>query len=149
MIRLLMIPTALALAAFAGPAPLAAQAAPADATLEVRFVGIEAPKGQIMLSVFDSAAAHDAGGEPVRVAAIAVESDQATARFVGLSPGDYAVKAFHDVDGDGRMATNPFGMPIEPFAFSNNAKADGGPARWEATRFTVAAGENAVSIEIK
>ncbi len=119
------------------------------AGLAIRFEGIESPTGQIMLSVFDSAAAHDQGGKPVRAAAVTVDGAAATARFEGLAPGDYAVKAFHDVDGDGKMATNPFGMPLEPFAFSNNAKAEGGPPRWEAARFAVAAGENAVSIAIK
>ncbi len=123
---------------------------PAAATgLTVRFEGIETPTGQIMLSVFDNAAAHDQGGKPVRAAIVPVEGAAATAVFEGLAPGDYAVKAFHDVDGDGKMATNPFGMPLEPFAFSNNAKAEGGPPRWDSARFSVAAGDNAVIITIK
>lgn len=123
---------------------------PAAATgLAIRFEGIDTPTGQIMLSVFDNAAAHDQGGKPVRVAIVPIEGAAATAVFKGLAPGDYAIKAFHDVDGDGKMATNPFGMPLEPFAFSNNAKAEGGPPRWEAARFTVAAGDNAVTITIK
>lgn len=125
-------------------------AAAADAAgLAIRFEGIETPTGQIMLSVFDNAAAHDQGGKPVRAAIVPVESDAATAVFAGLPPGDYAVKAFHDVDGDGKMGTNPFGMPLEPFAFSNNAKAEGGPPRWEAARFAVGAGDNAITIAIK
>lgn len=121
----------------------------AAAGLAIRFEGIETPSGQIMLSVFNNAAAHDQGGKPVRAAIVPVEGTAATAVFEGLAPGDYAIKAFHDVDGDGKMATNPFGMPLEPFAFSNNAKAEGGPPRWEVARFTVAAGENAVRITIK
>lgn len=133
-----------------GSAPAQAADVPAEgATLAVRFEGIEAPTGQIMMSLFDSADAHDRGGAPVRVARVAIENGVAVARFSGLKPGDYAVKAFHDVDGDGKMGTNPFGMPIEPFAFSNNARAAGGPARWEAARFAVAAGDTAITITIK
>ncbi len=131
-------------------APTPAAAAPARAaTLAIRFEGIETPKGQIMLSVFDNAAAHDQNGAPVRVAAVPVEGTTALATFEGLAPGDYAVKAFHDLDGDGKMGSNPFGMPLEPFAFSNDAKAQGGPPRWEAARFPVAAGANAIRISIK
>ena len=37
------------------------------------------------------------------------------------------------------MGANPFGMPIEPFAFSNNAPAQFGPAKWDAAKFDVAA----------
>lgn len=129
------------------PSPSVARAA--AATLMIRFEGIETPNGQIMLSVFDNAAAHDGNGAPVRVAAIPVDGTTAVASFEGLAPGDYAVKAFHDIDGDGKMGTNPFGMPLEPYAFSNNAKAQGGPPRWEAARFSVAAGANTIRITIK
>lgn len=130
------------------PAPRAA-APESSASLVVRFQGIETPTGQIMLSVFDSEAAHDQGGKPVRVAAVPIEGTGATANFEGLAPGNYAIKAFHDVDGDEQMGTNPFGMPLEPFAFSNDAKAEGGPAKWAASRFPVAAGANTITIRIK
>lgn len=127
----------------------AAPAAATTADLVVRFEKIETPTGQIMMSLFDKGDAYDAGGKPVRLAAVPVEGTAATARFEGLAPGDYAIKAFHDVDGDGAMATNPFGIPLEPYAFSNDAKAEGGPAKWEAARFAVAPGANTVTIAIK
>ncbi len=133
--------------ASAADAP-AAPPAPA-ATLEVRFVGIETPSGDILMSLFDSAQAHDAGGAPARLGMATVEGDTAVTRFEGLTPGDYAIKAFHDIDGDMKMASNPFGMPLEPFAFSNDAKAEGGPATWEAARFAVRAGANTVTVTIK
>ena len=47
------------------------------------------------------------------------------------------MKAYHDVNGDGTMNTNPFGMPTEPYAFSNNAVGNMGPARWDRARFAV------------
>lgn len=121
----------------------------AVAALEIRFEAIAYPTGQIMLSLFDSEAAHDGGGEPLRVAAVPVDGERVVARITGLAAGRYAIKAFHDVDGDGQMNINPFGVPLEPFAFSNNARAEGGPARWQASSFTIAAGENAVSIAFK
>jgi uncharacterized protein (DUF2141 family) len=130
-------------------APSASVAQPAAASLTVRFEGIETPKGQIMLAMFDSAEAHDRGGAPVRVAAVPVAGPTAVIQLEDLAPGDYGIKVFHDLDGDGDMDTNPFGMPVEPFAFSNDAKAEGGPALWAATRFPVAAGANTIRITIK
>jgi uncharacterized protein (DUF2141 family) len=127
----------------------AAQESSEAASLEIRFEGIEVATGQVMLALFDSESAYAQDEEPVRAAAVGVEGDQATARFTGLAPGSYAVKAFHDIDGDGRMATNPFGLPLEPFAFSNNAKPEGGPVRWEAARFAVEPGVNRISIAIR
>lgn len=127
----------------------AATAAEPAAKLTVRFEQIEAPTGQVMFSLYDSEAAHDAGGRPVRGAIARVEGNTATAVIEGLPPGRYAIKAFHDIDGDGKMGTNPFGMPIEPFAFSNNARAEGGPAKWAASSFDVAAGAAETRIAIK
>lgn len=128
---------------------LPAGAVPVASTLEVRFEGIEAPTGQIMLSLFDNQIAHDQNGAPMRGAIAPVSGSRATARFDGLAPGNYAVKAFHDIDGNGKMGTNPFGLPIEPFAFSNDAVAEGGPAKWAAAQFAVAPGANTITITIK
>ncbi len=118
------------------------------AVLTVTFEQIEMPEGQILISLYDSEAAHDAGGKPVRAAMARVEGKTVSVRFEGLAPGRYAIKAFHDVDGDGKMKTNPFGMPLEPFAFSNNARPVGGPARWEAASFDVPAGASETRIAI-
>jgi uncharacterized protein (DUF2141 family) len=41
-------------------------------------------------------------------------------RFEGLAPGRYAVAAFHDEDGNGKVKTNLIGIPREPVGVSNN-----------------------------
>ena len=103
--------------------------------IEITFE-VGAAEGAAMAALFDSAPAYD-GGEPVRAARVDVAGGDRIARFEGLPPGDYALKAFHDVNGDGRMNTNPFGMPVEPYAFTNNAVGNMGPASWERARFSV------------
>ena len=47
--------------------------------------------------------------------------------FEGLEPGTYGVKLFHDVDGDGELARGNFGIPTEPYGFSNDAPVRFGP----------------------
>ena len=44
--------------------------------------------------------------------------------------GVYGIAVRHDVNGNGKMDTNPFGMPTEPFAFSNSAKGNMGEAKF-------------------
>jgi uncharacterized protein (DUF2141 family) len=125
-------------------------AAPAAATdLTVTFNVTDVPTGQIMLSLYDNEAAHDGDGQPVRGAAVAVKDGKAVATFAGLAPGRYAIKAFHDIDGDGKMGSTPFGMPTEPFAFSNDAQPQGGPARWSASNFAVDGDKAATTITIR
>jgi uncharacterized protein (DUF2141 family) len=131
--------------ALALAAALLTQAGPADSRVVLTFE-TGARTGSVMVALYDSEAAWD-GGAPV--AAMAVPADgPAVARFDHLPAGDYAVKAFHDVDGDGEMDKNPFGLPTEPYAFSNNAVGNMGPARWDRARFPVS-GETAQTIVIR
>lgn len=117
--------------------------------LEVRFEGIEAPSGAIMIALFDSEKAYEGDGASARATIAPVTKETAVARFEDLPAGEYAIRAFHDVNGNGQFDTNPFGLPIEPFAFSNNAQPQGGPAPWKAARFVVEPGANAIRIAIK
>jgi len=130
-----------ALLAFA--APVFAQSA--DNRLTLTFeTGAET--GAIMVALYDSEAAYE-GGQPARVAQVNVATGQHEAVF-DLPAGAYGVKAFHDVNGNGKMDTNPFGMPTEPFAFSNNAVGNMGPAKWDRARFELS-GATAQTIRIR
>ena len=116
-----------------------------DASLTLTF-DAGARTGTVMVALYDAATYH--GGQPVRVAQVSVAAGQTAATFEGLPAGDYGVKAFHDLNGDGRMNTNPFGMPVEPYAFSNNAVGNMGPASWERAKFAVS-GATAQTISIR
>ena len=130
-----------ALLAFAAPA----FAQSADNRLTLTFE-TGAGTGAIMVALYDSEAAYE-GGAPARVARVDVAAGQHEAVF-DLPAGAYGVKAFHDVNGNGKMDVNPFGMPTEPFAFSNNAVGNMGPAKWDRARFEVS-GATAQTIRIR
>ena len=106
-----------------------------------------AQTGAVMVALYDSEAGY-AGDRPVGARRLDVAAGEVTAVFEGLPAGDYAAKAFHDVNGDGEMNTNPFGMPVEPYAFSNNAVGNMGPASWERARFAVS-GATAQTINLR
>lgn len=105
--------------------------------LTVTVEGIADAKGSIMLGLFDEATYKGDGA--VNGATLKVDGDSVTAVFEGLQPGEYAVRLYHDLNDDGEMNTNPFGMPTEPYAFSNDARGRFGPAKWDAAKFTVEA----------
>ncbi len=119
------------------------------ASLSVTFTGIETQEGAVMGAVFDSEDAYNGKGAPVRQIMIKANAAEIATQLAGLKPGTYAIKSFHDIDGDMKMSSNPFGMPIEPFAFSNNAVGNMGPAKWADAAFEVKAGENSHSITIQ
>lgn len=128
---------------------LAAASANQPAALEIAFTGIETPTGNIMLAVFDSEMAYNGKGAPVRASMVAANSAEVKTTLEGLPAGKYAIKLFHDVDGDGKMRTNPFGIPIEPFAFSNNAVGTMGEASWTDASFEVNVGATSHRIVIQ
>jgi uncharacterized protein (DUF2141 family) len=121
----------------------------AGSSLAVTFNGIEEKEGAVMGVVFNSEEAYNGKGAPVRQIMIPADKAEVTTLLEGLPAGTYAIKSFHDVDGDMKMTSNPYGMPIEPFAFSNNAVGNMGPATWADAKFEVKPGANAHSITIK
>lgn len=133
------------LAAFAAAAVTAQ--APAPATLSMTFTGIDAKQGRIMLALYDEAGWN--GGKPIRAAVADVTGDAAALSIADLPAGRYGAKIFHDVNGNGKMDTNPFGMPVEPFAFSNNARGAMGPAKWDDAAFTLDAAGTAQTISFR
>lgn len=116
--------------------PQAATADTVKPTLTLTVTDIADHKGAISFGVFDQAG-YDTD-TAVNGGLIPVSGDTAS-MTLELPPGKYGIKLFHDVDGDGKMGMNPFGMPTEPYAFSNSAPAQFGPAKWDAAAFDVAA----------
>ncbi len=139
---------ALTLPTLAAVASTPAAANPSAAKLEVTFTGIEAPTGAIMVALFDSETSYNSG-KPVRATMVPVNKANAATLINGLPAGRYAIKSFHDINGDGKMGTNPFGMPTEPFAFSNNAVPSMGPAKWADAAFDVSEASAKQSITIQ
>lgn len=125
----------LSLAAAIGLAALASPALAQEAEVTLTFQ-TGARTGSVMVALYDSETAWG-GGAPVAQMRVDAASEAPTAVFRGLPAGTYGAKVFHDVDGDGQMDVNPFGIPTEPYAFSNNAVGRMGPPEWDQARFAV------------
>jgi uncharacterized protein (DUF2141 family) len=48
-----------------------------------------------------------------------------------LPKGDYAIAIYHDLNSNEEMDRNMFFLPVEPYGFSNNAKAVFRPPSWK------------------
>lgn len=145
MIRLHLAALSVAAAGlFALAGPVLAQSAESSVTLTFET---GADTGTVMVALFDSPEAY-ASGRHAAQRMLDVAAGEKAVTFDGLPAGDYAAKAFHDVDGNGAMNTNPFGIPTEPYAFSNNAVGNMGPASWERAHFTVS-GPTAQTIRLR
>jgi uncharacterized protein (DUF2141 family) len=134
-----------------GARPAVAQST--DATLSVHFVGLKSAQGAVMVALFNSEAAYEnstaATTTALRALKLEISNGTALATLQGLAPGQYAIKAYHDINGDAKLNFNLFGMPTEPVAFSNDAPVHMHAPSWSQTAFTVHPGENSISIHLE
>lgn len=115
--------------------------------LTLTFPALATKQGKVLIAVYDSAQGWSAG-KPVRAVQADAADAEPTAKALALPPGTYAVRAFQDVDGDGKLGTNPFGLPIEPYGFSRDAKPNMGPPSFDAAAFELKAGATTQAIHL-
>jgi uncharacterized protein (DUF2141 family) len=105
------------------------------AELRVDVEGFRSSHGVVLIGLYDSAKSFDraielAGADgflndPDRVAGAALRMNTALTGgviFSNLEPGRYALIVFHDENANGRLDKNFFGVPTEPYGFSNDAQ---------------------------
>ena len=107
---------------------------PAPITLTV--TGIDQTRGDIVVALFTS---ETWAARPVAFASVSAGASEVSVELSAPAPGQYAIRLYHDVDGDGELDTNLLGIPSEPYGFSNNAPARFGPPSIEDAVFEVPA----------
>jgi uncharacterized protein (DUF2141 family) len=78
---------------------------------------------------------------------IVVPANATSARFENIPAGTYAISAFHDANGNGKLDSNFLGLPLESVGMSNNPKLNG-PPRFKPARFNLA-GSAKISIRFQ
>ena len=113
------------------------QASAADLTIEVR--GIRSGDGRVLVAVHGPQSKDTFPSGDGVVADRRQPAQVGAVRFVvgDLSPGRYAVAAFHDANDNGELDTNLLGIPSEGYGFGNDASAPFGPPDFEAAAITV------------
>ena len=90
------------------------------ARLDVELTGVENNRGLVRVAVctpetFTTKHCPFSGTAAARPGSVLVSVD-------GIPPGRYAVQAYHDEDGNGRLRRGPFGIPSEAIGFSRDAR---------------------------
>ena len=134
-----------ATAGFAAVLALIGTAA-AAADLEIVLRGLKSAEGEARIAVHKRVAdvAFPQGGVVAATIRPAREGEIRVV-FTDLAPGEYAVAAFHDADGDGKLARNIVGMPTEGFGFSNGATGFMGPPSFDKAAVAVGSKDARVS----
>ena len=93
-------------------------------TLKVKLEGVMQGQGQVRVALEKNADDFDSGSfETPKYLSRVVEAkgDSVSVTFPAVPYGTYAIKAFQDLDGDGKLKTGFMGAPEEPWGFSNDA----------------------------
>ena len=138
----------LAIAGLAAALALTGTAATA-ADLEVVVSGLKSAKGDARVALHKRVAGVEfPDGGVVAATMRPAVMGKIRVVFAGLAPGEYAVAAFHDADGDGKLARNIVGMPTEGFGFSNGATGFMGPPSFDKAAVTVGSKNARVSVVV-
>lgn len=113
-----------------------------DLTIEIS--GMETDKGKVFIALFSSKETFLKSGKATKGTNASVKNKKATAYFKGLKKGEYAVSLFHDENDNNKMDTRIFGIPKEPYGFSNNAKGFMGPPKFKDVKFNLDANKTVI-----
>jgi len=108
-------------------------------TLEFTIEGIKSNKGKIYAQLFKGEENYQNNNAYLSSIAIAKQG-QVTITFNNLEVDDlgnddYGIRYYHDENDNASMETNLFGMPLEGYGYSNNAKANYGPVGYSHIKF--------------
>ena len=122
-----MISRLLAVAVLPVIAAIAVPVLAADLAVEIRE--IRSADGRLFVAVHGPETKDTFPAGSATVAALQRRARTGTLRFVvhDLSPGRYAVNAFHDENDNGELDTNLVGIPSEGYGFANDPDSTFGP----------------------
>ena len=117
--------------------------------LGISFTNIQEAKGSLYIGIYDSEAAF-MKEEMVRFKKIMPVKAAGIFNLdvSDLQPGIYAISCFHDLNNNGKLDTNLFGIPTEPYGFSNNARPKFRAPKWAEAKFELKTGSGQISIRL-
>jgi uncharacterized protein (DUF2141 family) len=131
---------------------LAILALPAHSALASKIIvtidGVHSDRGQVMVGLFSKAEGFPDGDYADKWIKVPAQTKPITVVFDGLAPGRYAVGAYHDENGNGKLDTNFFGWPIEGYALSNGIRLHIFRPRFADSAFSLDGEETSVALHI-
>lgn len=121
------------------------------ATLTVTVEGAQGRQGAVRAAMFRDAAhwlKPDGAARADITALDSVSGASVTFVYPDLPAGRYALSVFHDANGDGKLDTNPAGIPIEPYGFSRDARGRFSPPSFDDAAIDVQ-GDQHVTIHLR
>lgn len=107
-------------------------------SLTVIITGFRTDGGQARIALVnseDNYKIRKAGKYAVRTAGPEVKDHRAECVFTDLPYGEYAIKLYHDENGNGKLDSNFLKIPAEQYGFSNSARGTFGLPGYKEVKF--------------
>lgn len=109
-----------------------------DATLFLKIKGIDKIQGNIMVAVYSNSENFPKIGKSFKNYIFSVSAKKMTLELDGLYEGQpYAIAVYHDENNNEKLDENTFGMPVEKYGFSNNARETFSAPSFESAKLIV------------
>lgn len=108
---------------------IVSQGQTAEITLNV--TNIKEVKGNINFALFKSTDGFPDSDRYFIAKSIPVEAKEFSFVIKNVPADIYAISVYQDLNKDGVLNKNMFGIPKEPYGFSNNARGKMGPPKFE------------------
>lgn len=119
---------------------------PDDGELRFQFVQLK-DRGVVRCALY--ATPEDYMKKSFRETVGSVSGGRAVCVFSHISPGTYSMAAFHDENNNDKLDTGVFGIPVEGFCTSNNAKGVFGPPKYKDAAFSYGGGALSQELRMK
>ena len=105
-------------------------------TIHLEVQNIKPSQGSIKVAIFGTEDEFLVDDKAIQGhSVVANNSDKLTITLKDLPFGTYAIAIYQDLNDNGKLDTNLFGVPKEPYGFSNNARSKWGPPKYEIAKF--------------
>ena len=125
------------------PAPAAP---PAKTSLTIEVHNVRTLNGAVYVALFRPGKDFPEG-KPIEGKKVDATSERVHTSFT-VEPGEYAIAVYHDENGNGKMDKRMFGIPKEPYGFSNDFRPKLSAPKFSDCEFSVGDGGKTVRIQL-
>jgi uncharacterized protein (DUF2141 family) len=121
----------------------------AAATLTVHVGNIDKRGGVLHVALYTQDLWYFDDATPVANSIVAAVPPVTTVVMSDVPPGVYGVKSYQDANKNDKFDQNIFGLPLERYGFSRDAKPFLSEPGFDRTKFTVSDGDNQITIHLQ
>lgn len=107
------------------------------ATLTVRVGNIDPKGGLLHVALYTAAIWDDDKADPLMDRIVPAVAPETTVTFTNVPPGVYGVKSYQDVNRNDKFDQGLFGIPLERYGFSRDARPRLSQPDFSRTQFSI------------